>query len=69
MRALTRVGTIEREGELLDLARDATAAQLERLVRAYRGVEAVERAAAGGAPERYCAWTPRMTAACWSADA
>ena len=53
VRALTRVGTIEREGELLELARDATAAQLERLVRAYRGVEAVERAAAGAAPERY----------------
>ena len=53
VRALTRVGTIEREGELLELAREATAAQLERLVRAYRGVEAVERAAAGGAPERY----------------
>ena len=53
VRALTRVGTIEREGELLALAREATAAQLERLVRAYRGVEAVERAAAGGAPERY----------------
>ena len=53
VRALTRVGTIEREVELLALARDATAAQLERLVRAYRGVEAVERAAAGAAPERY----------------
>ena len=53
VRALTRVGTIERERELLELARDATAAQLERLVRAYRGVEAVERAAAGEAPERY----------------
>ena len=53
VRALTRVGTVEREAELLDLARDATAAQLERLVRAYRGVEAVERAAAGEAPERY----------------
>ena len=33
-------------------------------VRAYRGVEALERAAAGAAPERYLRWTPPTTAAC-----
>ena len=38
------------------LARHATAAQLERLVRAYRGVVARARVAAGGGPERYVTW-------------
>src|SRR5918992_112412 len=33
VRALTRVGDVEREDDLLELARHATAAQLERLVR------------------------------------
>ena len=50
VRALTRVAGVEREGELLELARHATASQLERLLRAYRGVVAAERAAAGGRP-------------------
>src|SRR5215216_4146608 len=40
VRALTRVERGEREEELLSLARHATAAQLERVVRAYRGVVA-----------------------------
>src|SRR5215218_127393 len=40
VRALTRVEKVEKEEELLSLARHATAAQLERLVRAYRGVVA-----------------------------
>jgi len=53
VRALTRVENVEREQELLDLARHATASQLERLVRAYRGVVAAERIAAGGRPERW----------------
>jgi hypothetical protein len=56
VRALTRVGTVTREEELLDLAETATAAQLERLVRAYRGVVRAERAA-GGCPERYLSWS------------
>ena len=43
VRALTRVEKVEREEELLSLARHATAAQLERLVRAYRGVVARAR--------------------------
>ena len=35
------------------MARHATASQLERLLRAYRGVLAAERAAAGGRPRRW----------------
>jgi hypothetical protein len=57
VRALTRVGEVEHEEELLELARHATAAQLERLVRAYRGVVAAEEAAAGGRPERWFDWS------------
>ena len=55
VRALTRVENVEREQDLLDLARHATASQLERLLRAYRGVVAAERAAAGEPPERWIA--------------
>jgi len=39
VRAVTRVADPENEKELLELARYATAAQVEKLVRAYRGVE------------------------------
>ena len=53
VRALTRVEEVEREDDLLSLAEHATAAQLERLVRAYRGVVAVERAE----PERWVTWS------------
>ena len=53
VRALTRVENVEREQDLLELARHATASQLERVVRGYRGVVAAERAAAGGRPERW----------------
>jgi Domain of unknown function (DUF222)/HNH endonuclease len=56
VRALTRVENVEREQELLELALDATAARLERLLRAYRGVVAAERAAAGGRPQRWVAF-------------
>jgi hypothetical protein len=42
VRALTRVATTELEATLLELARHATAAQLERTLRAYRGVVARE---------------------------
>jgi Domain of unknown function (DUF222) len=38
VRAITRVATREIEDELLSVARNATGAQLEVLVRAYRGV-------------------------------
>jgi Domain of unknown function (DUF222) len=57
VRALTRIDGVEREQELLDLARHATAGQLERLVRAYRGVIATEQAAAGERPQRWLTWT------------
>jgi hypothetical protein len=57
VRALTRIDGVEREQELLDLARHATAGQLERLVRAYRGVIATEQTAAGERPQRWLAWT------------
>jgi len=57
VRALVRVENVEREEELLSLARHATAAQLENLVRAYRGVVARDRAAAGGRPERFVTWS------------
>jgi Domain of unknown function (DUF222)/HNH endonuclease len=53
VRALTRVENVEREKELVDLARHATASQLERLLRAYRGVVAAQRVAAGGRAERW----------------
>jgi hypothetical protein len=56
VRALSRVEDLAREEELLGLAQDATAAQLERILRAYRGVVAAETAVAGGPPERYVGW-------------
>jgi hypothetical protein len=56
VRALTRVEKVEAEEELLSLARHATAAQLERLVRAYRGVVARARGAEHGGPERWVRW-------------
>jgi hypothetical protein len=57
VRALTRMEQPEREGELLELARIATASQLERLVRGYRRVVATERAAAGGGSARWVRWS------------
>ena len=39
VRAVTRIAEPENEKELLELARHSTAAQVEQLVRAYRGVE------------------------------
>jgi hypothetical protein len=53
VRALTRLNNVEREQDLLDLARHATASQLERLLRAYRGVVAAEAMASGGRPDRW----------------
>jgi hypothetical protein len=41
VRALTRVATPDNEEDLLDVARHATAAQLEKLVRAWKRVEAL----------------------------
>jgi Domain of unknown function (DUF222)/HNH endonuclease len=57
VRALVRVENVEREEDLLSLARHATAAQLENLVRAYRGIVGRDRVAAGGGPERYVTWS------------
>jgi hypothetical protein len=42
VRAVTRIADPENEKELLDLARHATAAQVEKLVRTYRSVGRVE---------------------------
>src|SRR5918997_4103373 len=56
VRALTRVEKVVEEEQLLSMARHATAAQLERLVRAYRGVDARARAAEDGGRERYVTW-------------
>jgi len=42
VRALTRIADTDNEAELLDLARYATAAQVEKLVRAYRRVGRLE---------------------------
>jgi Domain of unknown function (DUF222)/HNH endonuclease len=44
-RALTRVATPENEGDLLQLASHATAAQLERIVRGYRKADDLSREA------------------------
>src|SRR5215213_3323818 len=59
LRRLGRMEEVEHEEELLSLARHATAAQLEQLVRAYRGVVARARAGAdgGAGPERWVAWS------------
>jgi hypothetical protein len=43
VRAVTRIADPDNEQELLHLARHATAAQVEKLVRAYRGVERREQ--------------------------
>jgi hypothetical protein len=56
VRALSRVENIESEDELLALAENASAAQLERIVSAYRGVVTRARIAGGGRPERYVTW-------------
>ncbi len=54
VRALTRVADRESEEDLLELARHATAAQLERMVRAARRVTAAEAAEAHR--ESYVRW-------------
>jgi hypothetical protein len=54
VRAVTRIAEPETEDELLELAQNATAAQLERSVRAYRSAVAVTE---GGPPaDTYLAW-------------
>ena len=44
VRALTRVENVEEERALLEMAEDATASQLERIIQAYRGVVRAEDA-------------------------
>jgi hypothetical protein len=57
-RAITRVVDHADEAELLELARHATAAQLERLVRAYRGVVSTQIEHANRAHgERFLSWS------------
>jgi Domain of unknown function (DUF222) len=46
VRAITRIATPETEAELLEMARYATAAQLDRLVRGYRRAVSLESAEA-----------------------
>jgi hypothetical protein len=48
VRAITRVATPENEAELLDVARSGTAAQVERIVRAWRRVDRLEEQHAAG---------------------
>jgi hypothetical protein len=56
-RAITRAATESSEAELLELARHATAAQLERLVRAYRGVVSTQIGQANRTHrERFLTW-------------
>jgi hypothetical protein len=57
VRAITRIATAEIEAELLEMARWATAAQLERLVRGYRRAVSLESAKAAHR-ERFldCEW-------------
>src|SRR5215211_6210161 len=50
VRALTRIATAETEGDLIMVARHATAGQLEVIVRAYRGLLAADGA---GPVERF----------------
>ena len=54
VRALTRAATPETEAEMLELAHNATAAQLERTVRAYRS--AIAAASGQPPPDTYFAW-------------
>jgi hypothetical protein len=57
VRAVTRVQEVENENELVSLARHATASQLERIVRGYRSVLAVEQGAERAYAERSLSWS------------
>src|SRR3954447_16256836 len=57
VRALSRVQDGGDEGELVSLARHATASQLERIVRGYRSVLAVEDGAERAFAERSLTWS------------
>ncbi|UUY02095.1 HNH endonuclease [Svornostia abyssi] len=55
VRAITRVEDVAHEQELVELARNATAAQLDRIVRSYRSVARVESDAERALDERFLA--------------
>jgi Domain of unknown function (DUF222)/HNH endonuclease len=58
VRAISRVATPESEPELLELGLQATAAQLERIVRAYRGAASADLGQVNAAHhERYLSWS------------
>jgi hypothetical protein len=58
VRAITRVATPEIESSLVELARHATGAQLEKVVRGYHGALAATLAMARSAHEqRYLSWS------------
>ena len=67
VRALTRVATPDNEAPLLDFAQAGTAAQMERLVRAWRRVDDVA-AAATGRDRGICTGScrPGWTTTAWS---
>jgi hypothetical protein len=52
VRAMTRVATAELEETLLDMARHATGAELEKICRLYRGVQAAPQVDANGRDDR-----------------
>lgn len=55
VRAITRVEDVQHEDELVELAQNATAAQLERIVRSYRSAVLAESDAARVLEERFLA--------------
>lgn len=57
VRAITRVEDVAREEELVELAGNATAAQLERIVSSYRSVARVETDAERALAERFLSLT------------
>jgi hypothetical protein len=58
VRAITRIATEKTEEQLVDLARHATGAQMEKLVRGYRGALAATLQSARDAhAERYLNWS------------
>jgi hypothetical protein len=57
VRALTRIEDIPDENRLLELARHASASQLERIVSGYRSCLAVEAGARQAYDERFVSWS------------
>lgn len=57
VRALTRLGDVAREAELVELARTTTAAQLERVVRGYRSVVRADEDVSQRFDDRFLDWS------------